>query len=106
MVAVGGDDAVFLGDRRLHADGDGLLAVVEVAEPADQPCLVERVRGDLHPTHGGHVEEEGHELVGGGFDGAGRRFAVVGDEREGGLECDGGGIGGYATTKAGGDKGI
>ena len=35
VVAVGGDDAVFFGDGGLHADGDGLLAVVEVAEAAD-----------------------------------------------------------------------
>jgi len=70
VVAVGGDDAVFSGDAGLHADGDGLLAVVEVAEAADEFGLVEGVGGDLHAAHEGHVAEEGKELGGGGGDGA------------------------------------
>lgn len=28
VIAISGDDAIFLRDRGLHADGDGLLAVV------------------------------------------------------------------------------
>jgi len=68
MVAVGGDDGVLFSDGGLHADGDGLLAVVEVAEAADELGLVEGVSGDLHAPHQGHVAEEGEELRGGGRD--------------------------------------
>lgn len=70
MVAVGGDDAVFSGDAGLHTDGDGFLAVVEVAESADEFGLVEGVGGDLHSAHEGHLTEEGKELGGGGGNGA------------------------------------
>ena len=89
VVAVGGDDAVFLCDGGVHADGDGLLAVVEVAEAADELGLVEAVGGDLHAAHDGHVAEEGEELGGGGGDGARGRVAVVGGEGDGGLHGDG-----------------
>ena len=41
VVAIGGDDLVALLDRHLHADHDGLLADVEVAEAADQAHAVE-----------------------------------------------------------------
>ena len=37
VVAIGGDDLVAALDRHLHADDDGFLADVEVAEAADQP---------------------------------------------------------------------
>jgi len=70
MVAVGGDDAVLARDGGLHADGDSLLTVVEVAEAADQLRLVERVRRDLHPPHQRHVVEERKELRRGGLHGA------------------------------------
>ena len=90
MVAVGGDDAVLLCDRCLHADGDSLLAVVEVAEFTDQLGLVKRVSGDLHPPHRRHVAEEGRELLRGGIDGARRRIALVACERDAGLDGDGG----------------
>jgi len=70
VVAVGGDDAVLARDRSLHPHRDGLLAVVEVAEAADQLGLVEGVRRDLHPPHQRHVTEERDELRWGGLDGA------------------------------------
>ena len=97
MVAVGGDDAV-LCDRYLHADGDSLLAIVEVAESADQLGLVELVRGDLHPPHRRHVAEEGHELLRGGIDGARQRIVLVGCEGDAGLDGDGGGVVGEEET--------
>jgi hypothetical protein len=77
VVAVGGDDGVGAGDGGLHADGDGLLAVVEVAEPADELGLVERVGRDLEPPHERHVAEEGDELAGRGGGVAGRRVHDV-----------------------------
>lgn len=86
VVAVGGDDGVLAGDGGLHADGDGLLAVVEVAEAADELGLVEGVGGDLHAAHQGHVAEESDELGGGGGDVAGRRVDDVGGEGHGGLD--------------------
>ncbi|KAG5521065.1 hypothetical protein RHGRI_033578 [Rhododendron griersonianum] len=103
MIPVRRDDAILPGDRGLHPDGDGLLAVVEVAEAADELGLVERVGGDLHPAHGGHVAEEGHELGGGGLDGAGGGVAVVGGEGDAGL--DGDGVGGGEGAAEGGEGG-
>jgi len=82
VVAVGGDDGIGAGDCGLHADGDGLLAVVEVAEPADELGLVEGVGGYLHAAHEGHVAEEGDELGGGGGDIARWRVDEVGGERD------------------------
>ncbi|GJN36581.1 hypothetical protein PR202_gb25457 [Eleusine coracana subsp. coracana] len=52
----------------LHADRDGLLAVVEVAEPTDELGLIQGINSDLHMAHHGHVTEEGNELGGGGGD--------------------------------------
>lgn len=86
MIAVGGDDTVLLGDGGFHADGDRFLSVVEVAESSDEFSLVERIGGDLHPAHGGHVTEEGEELLRGGLDGARRRLALVRGERDGCLD--------------------
>src|SRR4029077_16595546 len=40
VVAVAGDDLVAFLDRHLHADHHGLLADIEVADPADQPHAV------------------------------------------------------------------
>ena len=40
MIAVGGDDFVAVAERHLHADDDGFLADVEVAEAADQAHAV------------------------------------------------------------------
>ena len=90
VVAVSGDDGVHFCDGGLHADGDSLLAVVEVAEAADELGLVEGVRGDLHAPHQGHIEEEGEELRGGGCHGARGGFAVVRGGVDGGLDGEGG----------------
>lgn len=90
MVAIGGDYAILLGDSRFHSDRHRFLAVVEVAETADQLRFVERIGGDLHPTHHRHISEEGYELFGGGGDGARRWFAVVAGEGDTGLDGDGG----------------
>jgi hypothetical protein len=82
VVAVGGDDGIGAGDGGLHADGDGLLAVVEVAEPTDKLGFVEGVGRDLHAAHEGHVAEEGDELSGGGGDITRGWVDEVGGERD------------------------
>ena len=41
VVAVAGDDLIALLERHLHADDDGFLADIEMAEAADQPHAVE-----------------------------------------------------------------
>lgn len=107
VVTVGCDDAVLLRDRRLHADGDRLLPVVEVAEAADQLGLVERISGDLHAPHLRHVLEEGNELLRAGLDGAGGRLAPVGCEGDGGLDGDGTCLGGDGSAEGqrGGEEG-
>lgn len=92
MVTVGGYDAVLFGNCGLHADGDGLLAVVQMAKPSDELGLVERVGRDLHPAHQRHVAEERHELFGRGLDGAGRHVAPVGGEGDRCLDREGGGV--------------
>lgn len=86
VIAVRGDDGIGAGDGGLHPDGDGLLAVVEVAEPADELGLIEGIRGDLHPAHHGHVAEEGEELGRGGGDVARGRVDDVGGEGDRGLD--------------------
>lgn len=103
VVAVSSDDAILLCDRGLHAHGHGFLAVVEVAEPADQLSLVERVRCNLHAPHRRHVAEEGEELLRVGVYGARRRLALVRGEGNGGLDSEGsaviGGSGGDRTAE-------
>jgi hypothetical protein len=86
VISVGGDDAVSLGDGGLHADGDGLLAVVEVAEASNEFGLVEGIGGDLHAAHDRHVVEEGEQLLRSGLHGARRRLDPVGRERDAGLD--------------------
>ncbi|KAI7980051.1 hypothetical protein LOK49_Contig207G00002 [Camellia lanceoleosa] len=70
VVAIGGDYAILLGDHRLHSDRHSFLTIVEVVETADQLCFVERISGNLHPTHHRHISEKGYELFGGGGDSA------------------------------------
>lgn len=105
MVSVRRDDGVSPGYRRLHPDGDGFLAVVEVAEPADEFGLVERVGGDLHPPHQGHVAEEGEELRRRGLDGARGGFDEVGCEWERGFDCYWCGVCGDVAAEGGGEGG-
>ena len=101
VVPVRRDDRVLPRDRRLHPHGQSLLPVVEVAEPADQFGLVERVRGDLHAPHASHVAEEGEDLRRGGLHGARRRVAEVGLERDGGFDRDGGCVCGDVAADGG-----
>lgn len=86
VISVGGDDTIGLGDGGLHPDGHRLLSVVEVAKPPDQLGLVERISGDLHATHEGHVAEEGEELLRRGLDDARGRLDLVARERDAGLD--------------------
>ena len=65
VVAVGGDDRVLVDDRRLHADDDGFLADIEVAEAADQAHAVELACPLLEAADQQHVAIEGFQLVGG-----------------------------------------
>lgn len=95
MVSVGRDDTILLRNCGFHTDGDGLLAVVEVAEAADEFGFVERVGGYFHSPHHRHVAKEGHEFLRRGLDGSRRRVDVVAGEGDAGLDGDcGGGVGG------------
>lgn len=106
MIPISRDNAILLSNRRLHADSDRLLAIVEVAESPYQLSLVERVGGDLHPPHRRHVSKEGHELLGRGLDGSRRRVAFVAGEGDAGLDSDGGGVvGGEMAAEGLGDDG-
>lgn len=103
MVSVRRDDAVLSSNRGLHANSNRFLAVVQVTEAPNELGLVERVGGDLHPTHQRHISEEAHELLIRRLDGARRRIDVVGAEGEISLDGDGGGgIGGEVAE--GGDR--
>ncbi len=81
VVAIAGDDLVTRLDRHLHADDDGLLTDVEVAEAADQPHAVELTRLFLETANPQHLLI-GVELVlarpGGGRVGAARFRLVCG----------------------------
>ena len=57
VVAVAGDDAVARAQRMLDADGDRLLADIEVAEAADQAHAVELARPS--PRSGGSAASRG-----------------------------------------------
>ena len=63
VIAVGGDDRILLREGGFHADAHRLLAVVQVAEPADELALVEDVRRDLEAPHevrlGEHIDDLG-----------------------------------------------
>lgn len=70
MVTVGSDYAILFSNRGFHSDGDRFLAVVEMAESANQLRLVERIGSDFHAAHERHVSEEGEELLRCGLNGA------------------------------------
>ena len=61
VIAVGGDDRILLRESGFHADAHGLLAVVQMAEPADELALVEDVRRNLEAPHevrlGEHIDD-------------------------------------------------
>lgn len=67
MASVRGDPIVGRVEGGVDAGGDGLLAVVQVAEAADVLGLVLVVARDLHPAHGVHELEVLHELLLGHF---------------------------------------
>ena len=55
VIAVAGDDLVARLQRHLHADDDGFLADIEVAETADQAHAVHLPRLFLEAADGEHV---------------------------------------------------
>src|SRR5262249_61795669 len=55
VVAVSSDALIPRLDRHLHADDDGFLTDVEVAEAADQPHAVQLSRLLLEPTNEQHL---------------------------------------------------
>ena len=70
VVAIAGDDRVARLERVLHADDDGFLADIEVAEAADQPHAVELARPS--PRSGGSAASRGSSVA------AARRSSRVG----------------------------
>src|SRR5690606_8010220 len=65
MIPVRGDDGILLLDIGVHADDDGFLADVEVAEAADEAHAVELPRLLLEAAYEQHVAVELEELGGG-----------------------------------------
>ncbi len=63
VVAIGRDDLVALLLDRLHADGDSLLADVEVTEPSNQAHAVELPGAFLEPPDEQHLAIEFEQLV-------------------------------------------
>mmetsp|Transcript_7944 Transcript_7944/g.18625 ORF Transcript_7944/g.18625 Transcript_7944/m.18625 type:complete len:248 (-) Transcript_7944:107-850(-) len=86
VIAVRRDQAVVEGRRRLHADDNGLLAVVKVAETLDELGLVQRVARNLHPSHLEHQLVHVQQLRLGHIREVGRHVDVVGDVRD--VELD------------------
>lgn len=70
MITVRSNDAILFRNGGFHTDGDSFLAIVQVTETSDELGFVERIGGDFHASHQGHVAEEGHEFLRVGFDGA------------------------------------
>ena len=70
VVAVAGDDPVALFQRHLHADDDGLLADVEMAEAADQAHAVHLAGLLLEAADQQHVAVGAELLILGQFAGA------------------------------------
>ena len=55
VIAIAGDDLIALLERHLHADDDGFLADIEVAEAADQSHAVHLPRLLLEAADQQHV---------------------------------------------------
>mmetsp|Transcript_11395 Transcript_11395/g.23821 ORF Transcript_11395/g.23821 Transcript_11395/m.23821 type:complete len:406 (+) Transcript_11395:273-1490(+) len=89
VVTVRGDDGVFLVKSSLHANADGLLAVIQVAETADELALVQDIGSDLHAAEQVHSGEHVKKLALGGLDGGGRRVDLVRGEGDINLVGDG-----------------
>jgi len=78
VVAIRRHDAVLGMQGGIETGGDGLLAVVEMQEAADQALLVHGVGRELHATHREHGVVEAEQLLLGGLDlVAGSRLAAV-----------------------------
>ena len=73
VVAIGGDDLVAFLQRQLHADNDGLLADIEMAEAADEAHAVELAGLFLEAAYEQHVAI-GLEFLALGKFGRGRRL--------------------------------
>src|SRR5262249_62176217 len=58
VLAVGGDDVIFLLDRRDRPDADGLLADAEMEKTADLALRVRLGRRFLHPADGENLPVE------------------------------------------------
>jgi hypothetical protein len=82
VVAVAGDDLVAFAGDRLHADGDGFLADVEMAEAADQAHPIQLAGPLLEAADQQHFAIPGeHLLLGrarGGFLGLGAGRGLTG----------------------------
>lgn len=55
--SVSRDEGVIPGDSFLHSLGDGLLAIIKMAEPVDQLIFVEVVTDNLHTSHDAHLPQ-------------------------------------------------
>ena len=55
VIAIGGDDGIFVSMGRLHADNNGFLADIEVAKSADQAHAVELAGLFLKPADQQHL---------------------------------------------------
>ncbi len=78
VVAVTGNDLVALFERHLHADDDGFLADIKMAEAADQTHAVHLARLLLEAADGQHGLVGGKVLILVEFDKRCRRRLVVG----------------------------
>ena len=76
VVAIAGDDLVALLQGHLHADHDGFLADIEVAEAADRAHAVELAGPLLEAADQQHVAQRDQFLLSGEFRRA-SRFAFV-----------------------------
>ena len=68
VVAIAGDDLVALFERHLHADDDGFLADIEVAETADEAHAVELAGLFLEAADEQHLAIGGELLLLGEFE--------------------------------------
>ena len=67
VVAVAGDDLIALLQRHLHADDDGFLADIEMAEAADRAHAVELAGLFLEAADQQHVAQRAQLLLLGEF---------------------------------------
>ena len=75
MIAVSGYDLIAPFQGHLHADDDGFLADIEVAEPADRAHAVELAGLLLETPDQQHVAQRAQFLLPGEFQGVARAVA-------------------------------